>query len=177
MHRVTILAFTAFAFLASLTHDASAQPATNGVESRLTQAKVIRGSDGKERLESAATVKPGEVIEYRASYLNKAKEAARSLEATLPVPAGLEYMPGTVNPPAALASIDNVKFEPIPLKRMVKQADGRMVEREVPATEYRALRWRLGSLETGKDTVVSARMRVAPLEVSQISAPASSPTK
>ncbi|HVE88938.1 MAG TPA: hypothetical protein VNA44_04495 [Burkholderiaceae bacterium] len=172
MHRVTILAFTAFAVLSSLTHNASAQPATNGVESRLTQAKVTRGSDGKERLESAATVKPGEVIEYRAAYLNKAKDAARSFEATLPVPSGLEYVPGTVTPAGALASTDNVKFEPIPLKRMVKQADGRMVEREVPATEYRALRWKLGSLEGGKDTVVSARMRVAPLEVSQVNAAA-----
>ena len=172
MHRVTILAFTAFALLGSLTHSASAQPATNGVESRLTQAKVTRGSDGKERLESAATAKPGEVIEYRAAYLNKAKEAARSLEATLPVPSGLEYIPGTVSPAGALASIDNVKFEPIPLKRMVKQADGRMVEREVPTAEYRALRWKLGSLEVGKDTVVAARMRVAPLEVSQVNAAA-----
>ena len=172
MHRATILAFTAFAFLAALTHDALAQQPTNGVESRLTQAKVTRGSDGKERLESAAIAKPGEVIEYRASYANKAQDSVRNLEATLPVPIGLEYIPGTVSPAAALATIDNVKFEPIPLKRMVKQADGRMVEREVPASEYRALRWRLGSLEAGKDTVVTARMRVAPLEVSQAAAPA-----
>ncbi len=171
MHRVSILAVT-FAMFVALAQDAAAQQAANGVESRLTQAKVTRGSDGKERLESAATAKPGEVIEYRASYANKSKEPARSLEATLPVPVGLEYVPGTVNPAGALATIDNVKFEPIPLKRMVKQADGRMVEREVPATEYRALRWKLGSLEEGKDMVVSARMRVAPLEVSQVNAPA-----
>jgi len=171
MHRVSIIAFATFAFLAGLTHEAFGQSASNGVESRLTQAKVTRGSDGKERLESAATAKPGEVIEYRASYANKAKEAARSLEATLPVPLGLEYVPGTSSPAGARATIDNVKFEAIPLKRMVKQADGRMVEREVPATEYRALRWSLGSLEAGKDTVVSARMRVAPLEVSQVNAP------
>ena len=173
MHRATILAFTAFALLAALTQETLAQSTTNGVESRLTQSKVTRGSDGKERLESAATTKPGEVIEYRASYANKAKEPARSLEATLPVPLGLEYVAGTVSPAGAMATIDNVKFEAIPLKRMVKQADGRMVEREVPTTEYRALRWKLGSLEAGKDTVVSARMRVAPLEVSQVNAPAS----
>jgi len=173
MHRATILAFTAFAFLATLAHDAAAQQPVNGVESRLTQAKVIRGSDGKERLESAATAKPGEVIEYRAAYSNKAKEPARNLEATLPVPLGLEYVPGTTSPVGALASIDNVKFEAIPLKRMVKQADGRLVEREVPTTEYRALRWKLGSLEAGKDTVVAARMRVAPLEVSQATTPVS----
>ncbi len=172
MHRATILAFTAFAFLAALTHDAFAQPAANGIESRLTQAKVTRGSDGKERLESAAIAKPGEVIEYRASYANKAKEPARNLEATLPVPSGLEYVPGTASPAGALATIDNVKFEPIPLKRMVKQADGRMGEREIPTTEYRALRWKLGSLDAGKDTVVAARMRVAPLEVSQATTPA-----
>ena len=72
-----------------------------------------------------------------------------------------------MSPAGALATIDNVKFEPIPLKRMVKQADGRMVERDVPATEYRALRWKLGSLEAGKDTVVTARMRVAPIEIPQ----------
>ena len=169
MHRVSILALM-FAMFVALAHDAAAQQAANGVESRLTQAKVTRGSDGKERLESAATAKPGEVIEYRASYANKAQEPARNLEATLPVPVGLEYVAGSVSPAGALASIDNVKFEAIPLKRMVKQADGRLVEREVPVTEYRALRWKLGSLEAGKDTVVSARMRVSPLEVSQINA-------
>ena len=169
MHRITVFAFTALAILSTPANDATAQQAesANGVESRLTQAKVTRGTDGRERLESAAIAKPGEVIEYRAVYANKAKDLARNLAATLPVPVGLEYVPGTASPAGAFATLDNIKFEPIPLKRMVKLADGRVVEREVPPAEYRALRWKLGSLEAGKDTVVSARMRVAPLEISQ----------
>ena len=59
------------------------------------------------------------------------------LVATLPIPEGLEYLPKTVRPAPALASLDGKTFAPMPLKRKVRLADGREVEREVAASEYR----------------------------------------
>ena len=47
----------------------------------------------------------------------------------------------------------------------MKLTDGREVVRPVPATEYRWLRWNLGTLGPNAARTVSARMRVEPVAV------------
>jgi uncharacterized repeat protein (TIGR01451 family) len=121
-------------------------------------------SQGKEARLPAEQAEPGDVIEYRATYVNRGTTAVRDLEATLPVPSGLEYLPRTAQPVRLHASLDGKSFAPVPLLRRVKLADGRSVMREVPASEYRALRWSIGSLGARSTRTVGARMRVAPLE-------------
>jgi len=125
-------------------------------------ANRVTMSQGKEAYTPAA--RPGEVIEYRATYNNAGAHAVKDFAATLPVPQGLEYLPRTAQPAKLLASLDGKNYASVPLTRRVKTADGRIVVREVPVSEYRFLRWPIGTLAAKSRTQVSARVRVAPLE-------------
>lgn len=147
-------AFLAFAFLAS--GYAQAAPAVEPVKVNLQAFKVV-SANGKESLVESKTAKPGDVLEYRATYNNVSKKNVANLLATLPVPKGMEYVALSSQPSSALASVDGQNFSAVPLMR--RQADGK--EQPVPAAEYRALRWKVADLQPGKSFVVSARVRVA----------------
>lgn len=131
------------------------------IESVLTAKKVEIADDKKERLIEAKTAKPGEVIEYVATYTNKGKTAVRDVVATLPIPADTILLRNTPRPATATASVGDAKFAAIPLKRKVKLPSGKEEEIEIPVSEYRALQWSLGELAAGKSVVVSARVRVS----------------
>lgn len=123
--------------------------------------KVVVTPDGKEQFTTAAEAKPGDVLEYRATYKNVSKAPLRSVMATLPVPAtGVELMLNSAVPTGVEASIEGTQFAPIPLKRLVKMTDGTHRQQLVPAVEYRFLRWPLGDLPAGASKTVSARVRV-----------------
>jgi uncharacterized repeat protein (TIGR01451 family) len=121
-------------------------------------------SQGKEAFVPAEQAKPGEIIEYRATYKNTGKQPVKDLMATLPVPQGLEYLPKTAQPAKLFASTDGKNYDVVPLLKKVKGADGKIVVKEVPLSEYRSLRWPMGTLAASTETVVKARMRVSPLE-------------
>jgi len=131
------------------------------IETELSAFRVVVGQDGKEELMPADKAKPGEVIEYVLICTNKGTALIDNLQPTLPIPQDTEYMPGTARPSVVLASLDGKTFAPVPLRRSVKNADGKIVEEEVPYREYRFLRWRLGRLEPGKGATVKARVRIA----------------
>ena len=125
----------------------------------LTANKIVV-VNGKEQKESGEKAKPGEVIEYVAEYRNTSKTPVTNVVATLPVPAGMEFMPETVQPQQLMASTDERTYAPVPLKRMVQGSGGNMVEQIVPYSEYRSLRWTLGQLQGGEVKTVKARMKV-----------------
>jgi uncharacterized repeat protein (TIGR01451 family) len=127
---------------------------------QLTALKVVRNGD-KETLVPAEEAKPGEVVEYRAVYKNSDKNPVRDVKATIPVPSGMEYLPGTAQPADPMASVDGVNFARLPLMRKVKTAEGKLVDQPVPYSEYRYLRWTLGELPAGASRTVSARMRLS----------------
>ncbi len=131
-------------------------------------AQRVTLANGKEALVSAERARPGDVIEYRAVYRNGGSRPVRDLAATLPVPQGMEFLPGAAAPQPMLASLDGKTFEPMPLQRRVRLADGREVTREVPAAEYRFLRWSLGTLGARESRTVMARVRVSPLEIAAL---------
>ncbi len=142
----------------------SAQPAATKaaagpIETRLEQRKVTVGADGKEARAPADAVKPGDVIEYTATYRNTGKQPVKSLEATLPIPANTEFVPGSAAPAGARASLDGAAFAVLPLKRRVTR-DGKQVDEEVPVRDYRALRWFPGELAADKSVSYTARVRV-----------------
>lgn len=120
----------------------------------LTQAKVVKGADGKEHLLDAATVKPGDVIEYRATYTNRSARPVGAVLATLPIPEGLQYQPMSAQPGATLvqAAVKGGEYSAEPLIRTVA---GKV--QPVPYAEYRSLRWNLGRLPAGGVAAVSAR--------------------
>ena len=129
------------------------------VETRLEARKVMRASDGRESLVPAESVRPGDVIEYVATYRNAGDRPVQGLEATLPIPANTELVPGSPRPAGARASLDAAHFAAPPLTRTVTR-EGRRIEEPVPYSEYRYLRWHVPQLGANKSVSFSARVRV-----------------
>jgi uncharacterized repeat protein (TIGR01451 family) len=132
---------------------------TAAVESILEARKVVRGADGREALASAEVAKPGDVIEYVATYRNTTHEVVRNLEATLPIPPHTEFIPGSARPAGARASLDAREFSSVPLRRKALR-DGREVEEAVPYGEYRYLRWAPANLGAQASLTYRARVKV-----------------
>jgi uncharacterized repeat protein (TIGR01451 family) len=129
------------------------------IETRLEARKVVRSADGRERFLPAETAKPGDVIEYLATYRNTGSEAVRNLEATLPIPAHTELLQGSARPANAKASLDARGFAAMPLTRAATR-DGVAVTEEIPHREYRYLRWVAPELSARRSLTFAARVRV-----------------
>jgi uncharacterized repeat protein (TIGR01451 family) len=142
--------------------DSPAPPAQGDLHIALTAQRVVRGDDGKEKLQPADRAFPGEIVQYDALYQNKGDKLIGNVEPTLPIPNGMAYVPDSAKPAPVKASLDGKTFEPLPIKRKVTLPNGEVEEREVPATEYRALRWFVGEVESGARTTVVARARILP---------------
>jgi uncharacterized repeat protein (TIGR01451 family) len=134
-----------------------ASEARPAVTVELTQTKVIQGADGKEQFVDAATVKPGDLLEYRATYTNRESTAINGVAANLPIPVGLEYQPKSAKPATlqVQAATQEGKFSAEPLVRRIANQTT-----PVPYEDYRTLRWNLGQLPAGGQTMVSARVKV-----------------
>lgn len=134
-------------------------PSPAEVKVALTAIKIIAAS-GAEQRQSADKANPGDIIEYAADYRNTGRSSVSNVVATLPIPYGMEYIPDTAEPGQVMASTDEHNYAPIPLKRSVRGADGKMVEQLVPFSEYRSLRWKLGDIQGEGSKSVKARMKV-----------------
>jgi len=130
------------------------------VDVRLTHQKVLVGLDNQETFEPAETAKPGEIIQYTAIYTNQSTSVVRNLRATLPIPVGLSYVENSAKPATVKATVDGEHFDTVPLKRKIKNSDGKEVEEMVPVAEYRKLQWNIRELLAGESVAVSARARV-----------------
>jgi uncharacterized repeat protein (TIGR01451 family) len=133
------------------------------VESRLAVFQIQKDASGAEVLNATDKASPGEILQYQATYRNNGKAGVTSLTATLPLPDGLAYVPGSARPANPQASVDGKTFASMPLKTLVKMADGKLQERLVPYSDYRALRWTVGSLPANEQVAVSARAQVSPV--------------
>lgn len=160
--RTLAIALVAVAFLAPARTQAS-EP----VHVALTAQRVTT-QNGHELLVSGDKARPGEVIEYRATYRNDSASPIRELVATLPIPNGVEYLPTTASPAGVQASLDSRHYAAVPLMRTVRDAKGHEVQREVPLAEYRSLRWSIGGLGPKESRSVVARVRVEPLQVATL---------
>lgn len=138
----------------------AAQSTQKQVQATLSVLQVGKNAEGKEMLLPAGSAAPGQTLEYQTVYQNNGKTAIKSLEATLPLPEGMAYVAGSAKPVNPLASLDGKVFSAMPLKTMVKGADGKLQERLVPYSDYRALRWSLGELPGAEKAVVSARAQI-----------------
>ena len=165
--RRTVRPLLALMVTAAVWFTASPASAASDVTVQLTAQRVTR-VQGREALASAEQARPGETLEYRAVYRNQGASDASGLTATLPIPRGTSYLPGSASPARVEASLDGRTFAPVPLTRRERAADGRIVVREVPASEYRALRWPLGTLVSRKERAVTARVRIEPTEVAAL---------
>jgi len=149
----------AAAALAACLAPAQAQRAGTDVETRLEARKIVAAADGKETYVAADQARPGDVIEYVATYRNTTRQPVRNLDGTLPIPQQTEFLPGSQNPAQANASLDGKTYSPMPLTRKVKR-DGVTVDEAVPARDYRFLRWHADVLGAEKSVTFTARVRV-----------------
>ena len=159
MNRSTVSRYLAAVCLGVFAVTASAQQQRNPIESRLEARKVVTAADGKESFTAADAARPGDVIEYAATYRNTTTAGVRNLEATLPIPADTEFIAGSARPEGARASLDARAFAAMPLTRKVV-VEGRTVDQPVPVREYRALRWYPGELTANQAITFTARVRV-----------------
>lgn len=148
----------------SPTATAQSANAKNDLSISLTARKVVLQADGKEKLIVADRAFPGEVIQYDALYKNQSAMPVTSVAPTLPIPVGMVFVPESASPAPSEASLDGKKFEPLPIRRKLKTPGGGEAEVEVPAIEYRALRWNAGELAPGAKTTITARTRLLPAD-------------
>lgn len=135
--------------------------AAEPVSNTLVVHRIVRPDGGAETIDSAATARPGDVLEYVVDFRNDGATPARGLTATLPLPVGTEFVPGSPHPAQVQASLDGTTFAPLPLKHWVKAADGSSQQELVPTREYRFLRWAPADLPAHADLSVSARVTIA----------------
>jgi uncharacterized repeat protein (TIGR01451 family) len=131
------------------------------VTAELVAVKVLLDTQGREVFVDAEAANPGDIIEYRVTYRNHTNDLIRGLKATLPLPLGMEYVPQSASPRKVLATVDQTRFEEVPLRRVVRKADGSREVVKIPYDQYRALRWKIDQLKAGRSTLVTARARVA----------------
>ena len=120
----------------------------------------IDTSDDKAAPKLAASAKPGDVLEYSASYFNGGKAAVERVQAVVPVPPGTILLANSAKPANPQATVDGINFSATPLKRTVKLPDGKSREELVPLSEYRALRWPIGTIAASQNMVVSLRVQI-----------------
>lgn len=118
--------------------------------------QVATKANGKQLI-VAEEVKPNDIIEYRATYKNISKRPIQGVVGVVPIPEGLTLMAKSTIPAGAEASLDGRQFSAMPLRRSVPQPDGSTQVVEVPLSEYRAVRWGIGTLPAGASKDVSVR--------------------
>jgi uncharacterized repeat protein (TIGR01451 family) len=145
---------------AALWPAAAADPPSAPLATQL-EASRVAVEDGREVHRDARTVRPGDTLQYRANLRNNGRSALADVTATVPVPAGTQFVAGSASPAqGALASTDGQTFAPVPLMRRVRGSDGQWRDVPVPAAEYRAVRWPARTLAAGEAFAPSVRVRV-----------------
>lgn len=131
------------------------------IEAKLS-AQLVTMKNGKPSFSSASKVSPGDIIKYDITYKNISANPISGVVVEGPIPNGTNYISesGKTN----LKNKGGVKFEVSadesgkwsvpPVYRMVRQPDGTMKRVEIPASEYKKIRWVLNSAMAAKSTNV-----------------------
>jgi len=136
----------------------AAKSQSEQLTAHLTVWKIVE-KDGQESHASADKVDPGDVLAYQVEYHNITDKALSNIQAKLPIPDQMEFVPDSANPKNVAASLDGKKFASVPLYRRTV-VDGKKGVEKVPYSEYRYLRWNIATLDAGKSVTVSVRMKV-----------------
>jgi len=142
-------------------NDPAVNTKASPIKVRLDQYKVVVLENGKETLTEAPSIKPGDVIEYRVTYTNQDAKPVSGLQAILPIPEGMEYLPKSARPGPgkALTATASGAYGPEPLTRQVR-VNGQVQLETVPYVQYRSIKWELGQLAPGATQTVSARAQL-----------------
>ena len=115
------------------------------VEGRIEAYLVATDPDGAEVVRPAAVAEPGELMEYRLTFVNNGDAAVGGLQIVDPVPENTTFVGGSASTDVSASfevSIDGGRsFEREPVTRVETQADGSQKEVVVPPSRYTHLRW------------------------------------
>lgn len=168
--------FCASTLLLSAVLSFAAHADNGNLTSELKVWGVVKQADGAETLQPAHTVKPGDLLQYTAVYLNSGPRPVTRLLASLPIPAGTELIGASAVPREVQASVDGKVYAAVPLMRKARRADGQLVDEPVPLAEYRHLRWPEQQVAAGATFSTSARVRVVSASAATTAAtPAATP--
>lgn len=155
------MALPGMAQLAPAAANGNAAKTTAPIQVVLVQKKVVKDDKGAEKLVDLTDgVKPGEVIEYQATYKNVGERVIKAIKAELPVPDGLEYVPKSARPAAGVQFTSRqgeAGAEPLTRKSGAGKAE------PVPYSQYGEIRWTIDEIAPGKEVVVKARTMLEPL--------------
>jgi len=138
---------------------------SNPLTSKMDAYTIKIDKKGKETAIQSAEISPNQLIEYRLTYENVSKGALKGLRIVAPIPAGTSYKGKSNKTKVAttfMVSIDNGKtFEKEPVKRMVKDASGKMVEKIIPVSKYTHVRWLpTAAIKAGEKQLYNYRVQV-----------------
>lgn len=132
------------------------QGSSAGIQS-VVNAFIVQSINGQETLtpiNAGTPVKSGDILEYQGLFTNNSSERVRSMDVTLSIADGLELV-GGIHPRLPHATIDGSRFVRSPIRANVGgQA------RELPLSDYKALRWTLEDIGLGGTSVVKYRAKV-----------------
>ena len=132
----------------------------NPVTASLNAFLVDTAPSGKERLILAREARPGDVVEYQAEYRNRGMVPVRNLAVEVPIPQGMEYVPGSARPADVLASLDGQTFGPVPLMRTANAPGGSAQPEPAAVANYRFLRWRITEIGPGSAVPLVLRVKL-----------------
>ncbi|ASJ76602.1 DUF11 domain-containing protein [Granulosicoccus antarcticus] len=132
--------------IATLVFSFASMALANGlVEGRIEAYLVSTDSQGNEVIQATAAAKPGELMEYRLTFVNSGESAVSGLNVIDPIPANTTFVSDSANSNADSlfeVSIDGGRtFEKEPVMRIETQADGSQKEVVIPPAQYTHVRW------------------------------------
>jgi len=139
-------------------------PADGPIKATMVAFVVEKDKEGKEKLNPATEVIPGQTIEYHVKYENLGDKAISDLAVIGPIPENTNYVPSSAltEGGAFEVSLDGGQnWSAEPVKVVTRDANGKLVERIATPDEYQALRWKIKNpLDIGKAKEYTYRVRV-----------------
>ena len=119
--------------------------ASNPVVGNLEAFIVSVDDKGQEVAEVATAAEPGEVMEYRITFVNNGDSSVSGLKVVDPIPENTTFISDSarteVNALFEVSIDGGLYFEQEPVTRIETQADGSQKEVVIPPEEYTHIRW------------------------------------
>ncbi|HOG50976.1 MAG TPA: hypothetical protein PKY10_10325 [Lentisphaeria bacterium] len=159
-----LAAVAAFILINGVAVYAQEAPPPPPLQSSMTGFLVETNDEGKEVLTKTEQVKPGQLIEYVLRNSNVTDGDLLEVNVVGPIPYGTIYLAGTASADQPIQpefSIDGGnKYQPEPVKYMVKQADGTEKEEIATPDMYTHVRWTIGTLKARQEMFMKYRVQV-----------------
>jgi hypothetical protein len=126
---------------------ATSQPSASPIQTQFKAFKVIFLSGGKEELEPASSVSPGDVVEYVAVHRNVSGKRLLNTDFAIPIPHGMSLWQGGVQPTSG---------------KLIANTKESGTEKSASSQERARVVWRVDQLNPGQSIEVKLRVSIDP---------------